>query len=641
MVPPLPLGTVLRQRYLIQRILGQGGFGRTYLAIDQERFDERCVLKEFSVPYQDEALVEKSKALFQREASTLYQLQHPQVPRFWAAFEDEQRLFLAQDFIEGPTYRRLLSDRKQRGETFSEPEIKHFLKQFLPVLVYIHDRGIIHRDVSPENLIQKSDSSLEESPESEPISPGISTSLPVLIDFGAVKEATTHWPLTTAVTRVGKVGYAPPEQLQTGQVYPNSDLYALAATCLVLLTGKEPKALLDSQTLTWQWERYTTISQSLASILMRMLAMYPGDRYPSARDLLVDLQPILEAATQPTQLDGESVDLTQPSVPKSESTLPIARPPLKPSTTPSNHPISNYPFSSHPKARQRWGWLKPQTSLGLGLRVGMSAALVVAVGILSADFWQVRVGQTDSNGDVWVSGAKLPRSEASRLMRPPGADSLNSTLQPSAPAITRSAPPQLIQFAPGQLTATLQGNLQDYELQPYLLQASQGQILTASLQGSNVVMNILRSNQQGVDTAAYQTRSWTGDLPIDDQYQIQIIGTGSYILDVGVTPLSRPAQEQTQRVTFARQTNSTTVTGELAATHLRRYLLKANQGQIMVLKVAAGKLALSVIAPNGQRIGGTTPAIAEWKGRLPMDGDYAIELSTTTATNFALSLAIF
>jgi len=286
-VLPIALGTVLRQRYVVQQVLGQGGFGRTYLALDRERFDEPCVVKEFVVPYQDEALVEKSKLLFQREASILYQIQHPQVPRFWASFQDDHRLFLVQDFVAGKTYRQLLNERKQTEQAFSETEVRHFLKHMLDVLSYIHDRSIIHRDITPENIILRS----TQSAQTGQSAPG----LPVLIDFGAVKEATTHWPLVTTPTQVGKVGYAPTEQLQTGTVYPNSDLYALAATSLALLTGREPRTLLDSRLLTWCWQPYATVSDALGDILTKMLAMYPGDRYQSAQAVLVDLQPLVEA----------------------------------------------------------------------------------------------------------------------------------------------------------------------------------------------------------------------------------------------------------------------------------------------------------------------------------------------------------
>jgi len=634
MVLSIPVGTVLRQRYVVQQVLGQGGFGRTYLALDQERFSEPCVLKEFLVPYQDGTLIEKSKILFQREASILYQIQHPQIPRFWASFEDEQRLFLVQDFVEGETYRRLIIDRKHQGATFSEPEVLHFLSHMLPVLTYIHDRDIVHRDITPENIILRIQGTTQFGTtmlESE-------SGLPVLIDFGAVKEATSHWPLMSTATRVGKVGYAPPEQLQTGKVYPNSDLYALAATCLTLLTGKEPPSLLDSQTLTWKWQSHANISDGLGNILQKMLSVYPGDRYQSAHEVAAELQPLLENSPESTLL---------PPLPARKSNRPGKRP-LASSAfegNKPNHSAVSYSFSSNSDNKEPPRSLKSQESIKRRVGIGIAATVLVGLGVALPVWWQTRVGNTDSNGDVWVSGAKLPRSEASRIIESQGINASGSALKvPSNPdnsSAKVNQTPQRIQFPPGKTSTLLKGNLQDSDLQPYVLEGAQGQIMTATLEGSGVTMNLLRSNQEAVDSAAYQTRSWTGQLPADDQYLIQVSGYGPYSLDVAVTPASRPTQEETQRVAFSRGMTGTTVTGQISPSQVRRYLLKAKQGQILALKVLQGKVSLSTIAPNGVRIGGSATNSRNWQGRLPVDGDYVIEITTQQAGDYVLSLEIF
>jgi serine/threonine-protein kinase len=253
-----------------------------------------------------------------------------------------------------------------------------------------------------------------------------------------------------------------------------------------------------------------------------------------------------------------------------------------------------------------------------------------------------------NNREVWVSGAKLPESEASQIIGAASVNQAGSTIQPTANSIgggnfatQKPAPPQPIQFPDGKISTVIQGNLQDNNLQPYILPASQGQILTATLNGSGVVMNLLKSNQEGVDAAAYQTRSWTGSLPADDTYQLQISGSGPYTLEVAVTPTSRPTQEKTERVSFAKGTNGTTVTGKILPNQIRRYLLKANQGQIVLVKVLQGQVSLSTIAPNGDRIGGSSTTSKDWKGRLPMQGDYVIEVATTQPGDYALSFEIF
>jgi serine/threonine-protein kinase len=122
---------------------------------------------------------------------------------------------------------------------------------------------------------------------------------------------------------------------------------------------------------------------------------------------------------------------------------------------------------------------------------------------------------------------------------------------------------------------------------------------------------------------------------------IQVMGTGPYSLEVAVTPTSRPSREQTQRVTFAKDRSGTTVTGKVAPNEIRRYLMEGKQGQILVVKVLQGKVDWSAIAPDGQRIGGSATNSKDWKGRMPNDGDYVIEVTTRQPGQYALSLEMF
>lgn len=167
-------GIVLRNHYTIVRELGHGGFGRTYLAQDQHRFDELCVLKEFAPQVQGSFALKKSQELFEREAEILYKLKHPQIPQFRELFretiDNKGYLFLVQDYVEGLNYRSLLNQRLRQGLPFTEAEMIQFLLQLLPVLDYIHSYGVIHRDISPDNIIQRQ-----------------LDGLPILIDFGGVK----------------------------------------------------------------------------------------------------------------------------------------------------------------------------------------------------------------------------------------------------------------------------------------------------------------------------------------------------------------------------------------------------------------------------------------------------------------------
>jgi serine/threonine protein kinase len=276
MQPPFPQGFVLKGRYAVRSIIGQGGMGRTYLAQDLERFNETCVLKEFIPPQDSQEVTEKAKELFRREASVLYQIRHPQVPEFRATFESEGRLLLVQDYVEGKNYRNLLLDRLKVGQTFSENEIFALMQQLLPVLSYLHGHNIIHRDISPENLMLRSQDNL-----------------PVLIDFGVVQETTAKLNSQMGIpasTVAGKAGYAPPEQLQSGNAYANSDLYALAVTSIVLLTGREPSELFDSINLAWNWQQFANVNPAFARVINQMLSYKPTNRYRSADEVSQAMQ---------------------------------------------------------------------------------------------------------------------------------------------------------------------------------------------------------------------------------------------------------------------------------------------------------------------------------------------------------------
>jgi serine/threonine-protein kinase len=290
-------------RYQIARELGRGGFGRTYLAQDSNRFNELCVLKEFAPQVNSPAALQKAEELFEREAGVLYKLQHPQIPRFRELFRVQQEgkgwLFLVQDYVDGQTYRSLLAARQLQGMAFTEAEVTQLLQGILPVLEYIHSLGVIHRDISPDNLMQRN-----------------GDGLPVLIDFGGVKQvaATVAYQfrqpgVTGLPTRLGKIGYAPDEQIQRGVVFANSDLYALAVTVLVLLTGKEPQHLINPQDLTWQWRQEVTISPGLGKILDKMLAHRAGDRYQSAQEVLQALTDVKEVGSQQPTLVSHQATL--------------------------------------------------------------------------------------------------------------------------------------------------------------------------------------------------------------------------------------------------------------------------------------------------------------------------------------------
>ena len=290
---PLPIlpGEIISDRYRIVRMLGQGGFGRSYLAEDMHKSSDNCVLKEFAPQVEEKQDLKKAKELFEREASVLKKLKHSQIPRLHSSLQitlgNHQLFFLVQDYVEGENYLNLLEARQNQGEAFREDEVIRLLQQLLPVLSYIHSKHVVHRDISPDNLIYR-----------------CSDSFPVLIDFGGVKQLPASkgfWFTQLAGNRtlLGKKGYAPEEQLRQGKAFPSSDLYSLAVTILVLLTGKEPQNLYDSYNGDWRWGEQIKVNPNLEKVLKKMLAYKPSDRYQKAEQVLQDLTSPSKVKTLP------------------------------------------------------------------------------------------------------------------------------------------------------------------------------------------------------------------------------------------------------------------------------------------------------------------------------------------------------
>lgn len=313
------LTPLMRGRYRVIQPIGQGGFGKTFLAVDEDRLNSRCVIKQFS-PQLDESSksLEKAVRLFAEEAVRLHELgEHPQIPALLAYFEHDKRLYLVQQFIEGPT---LLQELQQQG-CFNEQKIRAVLAGILPVLKYVHDHQVIHRDITPSNIIRrKLDNKL------------------VLIDFGVAKllsAATVAQP----GTKIGTEGYAPIEQLRSGKAYPASDLYSLAATCLFLMTQTKPDDLYDPLAGRWFWrdrlkERGGEISDAIGTILDRMLKDLVSERYPSSDAVMRDLRAALSRPIA-TAVGGVS-NLPHPL----PSSLPSAPPKV------SGHPLRSMPFKA-------------------------------------------------------------------------------------------------------------------------------------------------------------------------------------------------------------------------------------------------------------------------------------------------------
>ncbi|MFB2938554.1 protein kinase [Aerosakkonemataceae cyanobacterium BLCC-F154] len=302
------LEPLLRNRYRVVKPIGQGGFGRTYLAADQDMLNASCVIKQFSVQSQGTQSQEKAIELFHKEAYRLHELgEHPQIPTLLAYFEQEKRLYLVQQFIEG---QNLYQELVQQG-AFSENKIREVLRDILPVLKFIHERQVIHRDITPTNIIRRQiDGKL------------------VLIDFGIAKQI-TEGTASQPGTKIGTEGYAPLEQLRNGQVFPASDIYSLGATCIYLMTQVKPDSLYNPLNGQWIWRDYlrkkgSNVSDNLTQILDKMLKDWVNERYQSADTVWQDLNVVgWEPATGKNPPPVKPTPVTPPaSVPRKPATNP-------------------------------------------------------------------------------------------------------------------------------------------------------------------------------------------------------------------------------------------------------------------------------------------------------------------------------
>lgn len=258
--------------YQILSSLAEGNFGRTYLAEDTHAKKRKVVVKQFSFVCNSQSTFNKAKELFEREGEVLYDLsnglQSNQIPRFIAFFEENQEFYLVQEFIEGQTLAQELAEKIRLPEN----EVVDLLKNVLCIVKDINEKGIIHRDIKPDNIIIRA-----------------SDGKPTLIDFGAVKEIAqaVSNQLQSKPTIIYTPGYSPREQLN-GEAKFNSDIYALGIIALEALTGLAPEKLKDD-TGKVIWSNQIQVSDRLVEILQKMVDEDDRSRYQSAEDVLVDL----------------------------------------------------------------------------------------------------------------------------------------------------------------------------------------------------------------------------------------------------------------------------------------------------------------------------------------------------------------
>ncbi|BBD56178.1 serine/threonine protein kinase [Planktothrix agardhii NIES-204] len=277
---------LLKERYRALKILEQGGFGRTFQAVDEYKLSQPyCVIKQFFPQAQGTNNQEKAEELFKREAIQLEQLgKHQQIPELFAYFIQDDRQYLVQEYIEGQN----LAQELAKTGVFSETKIINLLVDLLPVLAFIHQKLVIHRDIKPENIIRrKSDNKL------------------FLVDFGAAKAATIT-ALAVTGTVIGSAQYTAPEQAMGKPTFA-SDLYSLGVTCIHLLTNIEPFDLFDVNESDWVWRDYLTVkvSDRLGQVLDKLLQQGTKKRFQTAQEVLDALQ----LTVKPTSIQTPQHDI--------------------------------------------------------------------------------------------------------------------------------------------------------------------------------------------------------------------------------------------------------------------------------------------------------------------------------------------
>ena len=304
----LPIGSIIRDRYEVEAIPGKGGFGAVYLVRDLRVKGNQFALKEVIDPSKKDRM----HMLF--EGEILKQLDHPALPRVYRAFDDEaqQRVYLLMDYIEGPNLERMR--QQQPNKRFSLAETLRLMAPIVDAVSYLHSQQppVLHRDIKPANIISSTDDG------------------PVLVDFGIAKEYDLD-ATTTAVRRLSP-NYSAPEQYTQG-TNPRTDIYGLAATCYVLLTGTAP---VDA------FYRMTTIANQgtdplvpvrqlvpelpliVAQAIERGMALSIDDRFPTVQAFWDALQ------------SDPSYYMQEPFTSRSMAPVPITPLPDEPTYKPSS-----------------------------------------------------------------------------------------------------------------------------------------------------------------------------------------------------------------------------------------------------------------------------------------------------------------
>ena len=286
MISPLKKGNILRERYTIRRVIGQGGMGCIYLADDLRLEGRQCAVKEVehdrTLP---KNLLIEARDQFQREATVLARLDHPNLPKVSDYFSIENSDYLVMDFVPGEDLRTLMLKQREKNQFIPEKDVLNWAFQLADALEYMHNQNppILHRDIKPSNL---------------KVTPA---GLLKLVDFGLVKVLAPGEVTITILQGQGTALYTPLEQYggDFGHTDARSDIYAFAATLYHLLTAKPPvdarQRFISPNALQPIRETNQAVTQKTENAILWGMALHPDDR-PSTigqfREALIGSRPV-------------------------------------------------------------------------------------------------------------------------------------------------------------------------------------------------------------------------------------------------------------------------------------------------------------------------------------------------------------
>lgn len=277
MLPPLANNIILRERYKITNVVGQGGMGSVYRAEDLRLPGRLCAIKEVQPdPHANPELIAQAQGQFLQEASILAQLDHPNLPKVSDFFTDNGRDYLVMDYVPGKDLKQLLDEATANSLSLTEATVRDWGLQILDALIYLHNQNppVLHRDIKPANIKLTPDNRIK------------------LVDFGLAKLLATDDARTvTVIQGRGTALYTPLEQYggEFDHTDARSDIYSLGATLYTLLVGFPPPSakdrFLNPMVLQPPHKINAEISETLSKSVVWAIEMHPDNRPQSADTL--------------------------------------------------------------------------------------------------------------------------------------------------------------------------------------------------------------------------------------------------------------------------------------------------------------------------------------------------------------------